>query len=121
MEYLLCHQDHPTVEEIYSQLVQEIPTLSKTTVYNTLNLFIEKNIARQVMIEKNEARYDANTYDHGHFKCLNCGKIYDFFVALDDLAIKNLEAFQISEKHFYLQGTCPNCLVPLDVGQDHTE
>ena len=42
-EYLYNSKDHPRVNDIYYALIDEIPTLSKTTVYNTLNLFI-KNI-----------------------------------------------------------------------------
>ena len=41
-EFLLQNRIHPTVDTIYRALNKEIPTLSKTTVYNTLNLFIEK-------------------------------------------------------------------------------
>ena len=32
--------NHPTVETIYKELIDEIPTLSKTTVYNTLKQFV---------------------------------------------------------------------------------
>ena len=38
MEYLMAHRTHPTVDEIYLALSPSIPTLSKTTVYNTLKL-----------------------------------------------------------------------------------
>ena len=41
MDYLATHKTHPTVDEIYSSLAPSIPTLSKTTVYNTLKLFVE--------------------------------------------------------------------------------
>lgn len=42
MDYLLSHHTHPTVEEVYRDLCKKCPTLSKTTVYNTLRLFSEK-------------------------------------------------------------------------------
>lgn len=58
-EYLVKNNSHPTVDEIYKEVVSEIPTLSKTTVYNTLNLFIEANILKGLSIEDNEVRYDA--------------------------------------------------------------
>lgn len=41
-QYLVDNHNHPTVDMIYKALCPEIPTLSKTTVYNTLNLFVEK-------------------------------------------------------------------------------
>lgn len=109
-DYLKSTKSHPTVDEIHKHLVKEIPTLSKTTVYNTLNLFIEKGIAIIVMIEENEARYDADTSVHGHFKCNNCGNVYDFHI--NDLAFNTneLENFKIQEKHLYFKGICENCL-----------
>ena len=51
-EYLLGHHTHPTVDDIFQSLSSEIPTLSKTTVYNTLNIFVENHIVHEVIIEK---------------------------------------------------------------------
>ena len=74
-QYLVENKNHPTVDMIYKALCTEIPTLSKTTVYNTLNLFIEKKIVNVIVIEENETRYDSVMAVHGHFKCEKCGKI----------------------------------------------
>ena len=41
LDYLYKNQYHPTAEQIFKDLQREIPTLSKTTIYNTLNLFLE--------------------------------------------------------------------------------
>lgn len=74
------HRTHPTAEEVYLNLSKEIPTLSKTSVYNTLSLFVEKGLVQMLTIEENIARFDADTSVHGHFQCKVCGKIYDFLV-----------------------------------------
>nr|WP_307775697.1 Fur family transcriptional regulator [uncultured Cetobacterium sp.] len=108
-QYLLENKTHPTVDEIYKALSPEIPTLSKTTVYNTLNLFMEKGIAKVIIIEENETRYDADTETHGHFKCENCGKVYDIPVKLEEMQLHDMEGFQIKEYHIYFKGICPNC------------
>ena len=42
MRYLMEHLTHPSVEEIHGALQGKIPTLSKTTVYNTLRLLVEQ-------------------------------------------------------------------------------
>ena len=110
LEYLVRGRSHPTVEEIYSALVGEIPTLSKTTVYNTLDLFILNNVAQLISIEDHEARYDANISSHGHFKCLKCGKIDDFTFDFDVVLCSSLEQYSIREKHLYFKGVCPRCL-----------
>lgn len=109
-QYLQENKNHPTVDMIYKALCTEIPTLSKTTVYNTLNLFIEKKIANILVIEENETRYDATMNVHGHFKCEKCGKIFDIDVDKRLLDTKNLENFEIKEQHLYFKGICQDCL-----------
>jgi Fe2+ or Zn2+ uptake regulation protein len=114
-EYLKIVNNHPTVDTIFNLLVAEIPTLSKTTVYNTLKLFLEKKIATIVNIEDNEARYDADTSIHGHFKCKECNDVYDFNVDLSKINLKEIETFNINEYHFYLKGFCNNCITNLNI------
>jgi Fe2+ or Zn2+ uptake regulation protein len=109
-EYLLQDKNHPTVDMIYKALVGEIPTLSKTTVYNTLNLFIEKKIALVIVIEGNETRYDVDMGLHGHFKCTHCGKLYDVDIDPENINFESLNDFQINEQHLYFKGICEECL-----------
>lgn len=108
-QYLVEKRNHPTVDMIYKALCPEIPTLSKTTVYNTLNLFIEKKIVNMLVIEENETRYDTVMKIHGHFKCEKCGKIFDVNIDKDSFDKKALENFQINEQHYYFKGFCDEC------------
>lgn len=107
--YLMEKRNHPTVDRIYRELVEEIPTLSKTTVYNTLNLFVDAGIAQLITIDENETRYDADTSIHGHFQCRKCGEVYDFQVSFTALDMGELGDFQVEENHIYLKGICRNC------------
>ena len=109
-QYLLDHHTHPTVDDIFQNLSPEMPTLSKTTVYNTLNIFVSSNIIQEIIIEENEVRYDIVTADHGHFKCKACGEIFDFDVDLSKLDLMKLGNVEVEETHFYLKGKCSDCL-----------
>lgn len=108
-EYLINKKNHPTVDNIYKELQQEIPTLSKTTVYNTLNLFVEKKIVQLIGIEENEMRYDADISTHAHFKCKDCEEVFDVFFNLSEIPIKELEGFDVEEEHLYFKGICKKC------------
>lgn len=108
-EYLVKHKNHPNVETIYQELVQHIPTLSKTTVYNTLKLFLDKGIVQPILIEENETRYDADVSTHGHFKCEQCGKVYDFRLDLSKVDFEELDGFIVKEHHIYFKGICNKC------------
>ena len=60
MDYLLKHRTHPSVEEIYSALSGDMPTLSKTTVYNTLKLFAEQGAAQMLTIDEKNVCFDGD-------------------------------------------------------------
>lgn len=110
-EFLMNTKEHPTVDTIYKSLVGDIPTLSKTTVYNTLNLFVESNIAHLITIEENETRYDADVSVHGHFKCELCGRVADFHLEVEAVDHVELDGFQINQRHVYFKGVCDRCQV----------
>lgn len=109
-DFLVKSKQHPSVDMIYKTLSPEIPTLSKTTVYNTLKVFEEKGIVLVVNIEDKEARYDADINFHGHFKCESCGDLYDFPVEPNAEISDVIKGFLINETHYYLKGTCLKCI-----------
>lgn len=78
MDYLQKHHTHPTVDEVYVALHKEIPTLSKTTVYNTLKLFAEQGAAQMLTIDERKVCFDGVVTPHVHFLCKTCGKVFDF-------------------------------------------
>lgn len=109
LEFLNDNRIHPTVDQIYIELHKDIPTLSKTTVYNSLNALIDVGLVKVITIEDNETRYDIVTDNHGHFKCESCGNIYDFEINLDNFTSKDLNDFKINNKDVYFKGICPDC------------
>lgn len=109
LEYLINSEDHPTVDIIFQDLNTEIPTLSKTTVYNSLNILVDAGLVKVVNIESSEARYEAAFEDHGHFKCKKCGKIYDFEIDMKKIDLQIPEGFEVSEKDIYFKGICKEC------------
>lgn len=109
-DYLITRKNHPTADTIYQALAPEIPTLSKTSVYNTANLFLQKNLIRPVTIEENEIRYDADITEHGHFKCTACSRVFDFNADLSMIKHNIPEDFRITEKQLLFKGLCADCL-----------
>ena len=100
---------HPTVDEIYQGLVQELPTLSKTTVYNTLKLFCEHNLVKPVTINSSESRYEMYHEPHSHFQCNSCGEITDIPYIKPTYSIKELDGYIVTEDEVHLTGICPSC------------
>ncbi|MGB8657775.1 MAG: Fur family transcriptional regulator [Candidatus Zixiibacteriota bacterium] len=110
LEHLRRHEAHPTVEMIYNDLVREIPTISKTTIYNTLNAFLDKGIIHAITITGTETRYDYRGSPHHHFLCRECGKIIDIDVQCPYLEKKEVAGHRIEELHGYFKGICLECL-----------
>ncbi|MGF7140451.1 Fur family transcriptional regulator [Roseimarinus sediminis] len=108
-EYLYTSRNHPTADTIYTALAPHIPTLSKTTVYNTLKLFVLKGVAVVVNIEDHEARYDADTSVHGHMKCKGCGQLFDISLTAGDFRLNRPDGFTIDEMQIYMKGYCKVC------------
>ncbi len=109
LDYLLNNRIHPTVDDIYVNLLDDIPTLSKTSVYNTLDLFLEKGVVNAVALREKELRYDIGTDYHGHFKCEKCEKVYDFPITEKPIIEDELEDFTIKNKDIYIYGICKEC------------
>lgn len=110
LDYLIQEKNHPTVNDIYLSLLDIIPTLSKTTVYNTLNLLIEHRLVNEVLIEENEVRYEFSEGLHGHFKCSACGLLMDIPLLIDVKSISDLKNYTITEQHIFFKGICNKCL-----------
>ena len=110
LEYLATHPCHPTAENVLYVMKAEMPTLSKSTVYKTLKAFVETGILREITIEDNEIRYEYNLKDHGHFKCTDCGEVYDFRYSFVVDEIIGLNGFKITDRNVYFKGICKKCL-----------
>lgn len=111
MEYLQTHSTHPTVEDVYQEIVKIIPTLSRTTVYNTLRLFSEHHAAQMITIDDHRVCYDGDIHPHVHFYCRQCGKVYDLMGELAPV-IENprlSDGHLVDEAQLYYKGTCSEC------------
>ena len=109
LNYLFMNKTHPTVDDIYKSLKEEIPTLSKTSIYNTLDLFLEKGIVKVLSLQEKELRYDIDTNLHAHFKCEKCGKLYDFPISPNFFNDDHLDGFIINDRDIHLYGICREC------------
>jgi Fe2+ or Zn2+ uptake regulation protein len=109
LDYLVRNRTHPTVDTIYRDIHNEIPTLSKTTIYNTLKTLVENDIVLAITIEDNEVRFDACTDNHAHFKCVSCNELYDVDLDSDIYQIKSIEGHRIIQTHVYFRGICSRC------------
>lgn len=106
MRELMKSYEHPGVEEIYSILKEEVPTLSKTSVYNTLKALVAAGAAKEISVSGDRMRYDADISLHGHFKCDKCGKVVDLKAPSVET---DSEGFLIRDANVFYYGLCSEC------------
>lgn len=107
--YLLEHRTHPTAEVVYAALVKELPSLSRTTVYNTMRSLASAGLIRVVTIDPEEQHFDAGVEDHGHFRCSVCGMLYDFPLSEETVSSLAPTGFTVNTQDVHVTGICPHC------------
>lgn len=109
LEYLENNREHPSAEDIYNALKDRFPSMSFATVYNTLEILIEKGLVKELGIDTHKRRYDPEVSLHHHFLCKRCGKILDVESKYDISIPENLKDCQISDFQIVFYGFCPSC------------
>jgi len=109
-DYLEHSKTHPTVDEIYQDLVSILPTLSKTTVYNVLRLFLEHDLIDVISTASNEKRYEIKDSSHSHFLCKVCNTIYDIPQVSISYDKDKISHYQVDNQQVTLVGICPACM-----------
>lgn len=112
LEVLKKTDTHPTADEIYEEVKKEIPNISLGTVYRNLNVLAEMGEIMILDYGSSYSRFDGNPENHYHFKCENCGKVFDIKQKLLkelNKEIQNKTPFDISYHRLEFYGTCPQC------------
>ena len=109
LKYLDEHHTHPDVEEIYSELKKKHPSLSRTTVYNSLEILKRNKIIQTLTISGSEIRYDKESTLHHHFLCKECGAILDIAIECPNMNRSVAGGHHVEEVHGYFKGVCKTC------------
>jgi Fur family iron response transcriptional regulator len=85
---LFSKDQHLSADQLLEMVNTEGSIASKATVYNTLGLFAEKGLIREVIVDSAKVFYDSNTRPHHHFYNIDTGTLHD--VAADQLHITGI-------------------------------
>ena len=110
VEYLLQTSSHPTAEDVMKAVEGKLPvSLSRATVYNTLNTLVESGLIKEVVTEPGRTRYDAKTSQHHHFVDVTTGHIYDVEPEqVSKLKVALGDNFRVSGYHITFYGQLEN-------------
>ena len=74
---IFARRVHLSADQILAMVNDRSSETSKATVYNTLNLFLEKKLIREVIVDPSKVFYDPNTEPHHHFYNIDTGELTD--------------------------------------------
>lgn len=105
-EYVLSTCDHPSADEVLQEAQRNLPMISRATVYNTLNLFVKKQLLREHVLAPGRTVFDCNTAPHHHFVDEVTGDVHDVpWDALSVGKLGRLTGFVVSEYMVVMRGT----------------
>ena len=104
-DYVLYTTDHPSADQVWAEVKRSFPMLSRATVYNTLNLFTEKGLLRELVLAEGKVVFDPKLDPHHHFLDEETGEIVDVpWSALDVRRVHSLSGFNVREYQVVMRG-----------------
>ncbi|HKO56501.1 MAG TPA: Fur family transcriptional regulator, partial [Thermoanaerobaculia bacterium] len=97
--YVLDTDEHPSADRVFREVKRRFPYISRATVYNTLNLFVEKGLLRTLALAEDSVVFDPKTETHHHFIDESTGQIHD--VPWDRVQVCNIDSLREYDIHDY--------------------
>ena|SRR6185369_17909928 len=111
--HVLCHSGaHLSPAQVYEQAHAQLPDLTETTVYRTLEFLAENGLAHPAYMGNGHLGYQIAREDHHHLVCRNCGSEMEIDHALVRSMYQKLEStsgYKLTDSHVTFFGLCSDC------------
>jgi Fur family peroxide stress response transcriptional regulator len=102
--------NHPSAEDIYRVVRRKFPTMSFSTVYNTLEALRQRGEVLELTVDPERKRYDPDTSEHHHLICVRCRKIVDVRADYSiRIPAEVSEGFEVIGNNIEFHGICARC------------
>ena len=106
---LRSRYDHPTAEQLYSDLKSEFPRISLGTVYRNLRTLVDSGQLITLETSLGTVHYDADLSEHDHFVCEECGRISDLFIPGCEKERLEADGYEVKAVKRIFYGICKEC------------
>ena len=116
LEAVKARNDHPTADEIYSDVHEIDSHISRATVYRNLHQLSKNGEISAIDLVPDAGRYDFRTDRHHHMLCEVCGSVFDAPVEYSDSQDRKLEkmtGFRVRRHEVIFRGVCEKCLAEM--------
>lgn len=111
--HVLCHSGkHLSPTQVYKKARVDLPNLTETTVYRTLDFLVQNGLAHQAQNKKGHLSYEFASRDHHHLKCTNCSRDVEISHSMLKDTYKKIEStsgYKLTGNHNTFIGLCPDC------------
>jgi Fur family peroxide stress response transcriptional regulator len=109
LEWLSQTREHPTADQVLVAVQKKFPSISRATVYNTLDALTKAGMVLRLSVDPAVARYDADLVPHAHFRCRVCQKVYDIDVKHGKAIDVRADGHLVESVRTYAYGVCSSC------------
>lgn len=112
LEAVRSLRDHPTSADVYEEVRQKHPSISRATVYRNLGVLADRGDVLRVEVPNGADRYDFFNQPHYHAKCRGCGRVFDVDMPYHaDIAdeVSDAHGFAIEGHQIVFTGLCAEC------------
>ncbi|MDL2231331.1 transcriptional repressor [Porphyromonadaceae bacterium OttesenSCG-928-L07] len=116
LEEIYSYNGHFNVDTLYNNMSKKNYRVSRATLYNSMELFLDAGLVIKHNFQSSEAQYEKGYRNdmHSHLVCVECGKMEEFTDdRLDDIEHDALArfGFRKATRLFYIYGTCTPCIL----------
>jgi Fur family transcriptional regulator, iron response regulator len=105
-EYVLRTAEHPSADLVWKRVREQFPWISRATVYNSLNLFVEKGLLQRLNLSEDSVVFDPITETHHHFIDEATGLIHDVpFDRIQVCSVDELTEYAVRDYQVVMRGT----------------
>jgi Fur family transcriptional regulator, ferric uptake regulator len=112
LEEIRAVYSHPTADEVHALVRKKLPRISLGTIYRNLEFMAAQNQILRLDWAGSPRRYDGNTADHFHLRCVRCGRVQDLLLDYPRGLEKKVAAetdYELLGCRLEFVGHCPRC------------
>ena len=103
--FVLSTSSHPSADRVWVAVKETFPMISRATVYNTLNLFVEKGLLRELHLSPGSVVFDPNLEPHHHLLDEDTGEIHDVpWNRVDVRPLARVDGFEVHDYQVVMKG-----------------
>ena len=108
---IMHNMGHIDIEELFTYIKKEFPSISLATLYKNINAMLEKNLIHEIKVPNFKAKYEIAKEPHIHLLCKECNEFIDLDVNIGSVVSEASQKshYKLEDSCVVLSGVCEKC------------